>query len=70
MKEQTMVFVKTFKGYEDKTLQLDATVNGWIQQHKAEVVSIQTVLSHEPNGRAGSGDLLYTVIYRAQAPIE
>ena len=65
-----MVFVKTFKGYEDKTMQLDATVNAWLQQNKVDVVSIQTVLSHEPGGRAGSGDLLYTIVYRAEAPID
>ena len=65
-----MIFVKTFKGYEDKTLQLDATVNAWIQSNGVNVVSIQTVLSHEPGGRAGSGDLLYTVIYRAEKPVE
>lgn len=43
-----MVFVKTFKRYEDKTRDLDVAVNAWIQQHQANVVSIQTVLSHEP----------------------
>ena len=25
-----MIFVKTFKGYEDKTRQLDEAVNGWM----------------------------------------
>ena len=65
-----MVFVKTFKGYEDKTHDLDVAVNAWIQQHQANVVSIQTVLSHEPGARAGSGDLLYTVIYTSAAPLD
>lgn len=65
-----MYFVKTFKGYEDKTAELDQAVNAWIQQHRASVVSIQTVLSHEPGARAGSGDLLYTVIYKADAPAD
>jgi hypothetical protein len=63
-----MVFVKTFKGYEDKTLQLDELVNGWILKTNANVMSIQTVLSHEYEGRAKSGDLLYTVIYKADQP--
>lgn len=65
-----IVFVKTFKGYEDRTQQLDDMVNGWITQHKVDVVSVQTVLSHEPGGRAGMGDLLYTVVYKADAPVE
>ncbi len=65
-----MVFVKTFKGYEDKTAQLDRAVNAWIAKHKAVVVSIQTVLSHEYEARSGSGDLLYTVIYKADKPFE
>lgn len=64
-----MVFVRTFKGYEDKTSQIDATVNDWIRQNQVDVVTIKTALSHEPGGRAGSGDLIYTVLYRADAPI-
>ena len=64
-----MVFVKTFKGYEDKTLLLDTAVNTWILQHKPNIADIKTVLSHEPGGRAGSGDLIYTVLYRADEPI-
>jgi len=64
-----MIFVKTFKGYEDKTLELDDSVNGWIASNKVEVEAISTVLSHEVEGRAGSGDLLYTVMYRADRPI-
>jgi hypothetical protein len=65
-----MIFVKTFKGYEDKVLQLDADVNGWITTHTVDVVDIKAVLSHEAGGRAGSGDLLYSVTYRADAAIE
>ena len=65
-----MVFVKTFKGYEDKTSQLDAAVNTWVQQNQVNVAAIQSALAHEPGARAGSGDLLYTVIYKADAPIE
>ncbi len=64
-----MIFVKTFKGYEDKTLELDDSVNGWIASNKVEVEAISTVLSHEVEGRAGSGDLLYTVMYQADRPI-
>ena len=64
-----MIFVKTFKGYEDKTLQLDASVNEWLQQNQVDVVDIKAVLSHEVGGRAATGDLLYTVLYRSEAPI-
>lgn len=64
-----MIFVKTFKGYEDKTMELDAAVNAWLQQSRAEVVDVKTVLAHEVGGRAGSGDLLYTVLYKADAPM-
>ena len=64
-----MVFIKTFKGYEDKTLQLDSAVNTWIQKHEVNVADIKSALSHEPDGRAGSGDLIYTILYRADAPL-
>lgn len=64
-----MIFVKTFKGYEDKILDMDATVNQWIQGTQAEVVDIKTVLAHEIDGRAGSGDLVYTILYKAAAPL-
>lgn len=64
-----MIFVKTFKGYEDRTSELDDMVNGWIASNKIEVATISSVLSHEVDGRAGSGDLLYTVMYRAEQPI-
>ncbi len=63
-----MIFIKTFKGYEDKTAELDKAVNGWIQTNKLDVVTVKSALSHEPGGRAGSGDLLYTVLYRAEVP--
>ena len=65
-----MIFIKTFKGYEDKTLMLDADVNTWIVQNKVDVVDIKSALSHEHESRAGSGDLLYTVLYRAEAPVD
>jgi len=64
-----MIFVKTFKGYEDRTAQLDQMLNEWVLKTGANVMSIQTVLSHEYQGRAGSGDLLYTVIYKADQPL-
>ncbi|GMV91428.1 MAG: hypothetical protein AMXMBFR82_12060 [Candidatus Hydrogenedentota bacterium] len=64
-----MLFVQTFKGYEDKTAELDKTVNQWVLQNKVDVVTIKTALSHEPGGRAGSGDLIYTVVYRAEQPV-
>ncbi|PCJ63200.1 MAG: hypothetical protein COA73_05475 [Candidatus Hydrogenedentota bacterium] len=65
-----MIFVKTFKGYEDRTADLDKLVNEWLAEKKVDVVSVQTVLSHEPSSRAKSGDLLYTVVYKADAPIQ
>jgi len=64
-----MIFVKTFKGYEDKTMELDQTVNDWVRQNSVRVKSIQTALSHEQDGRAKMGDLIYTIIYDAEAPI-
>tara|TARA_R110001592_G_scaffold58900_4_gene178705 strand:+ start:559 stop:756 length:198 start_codon:yes stop_codon:yes gene_type:complete len=64
-----MIFLKTFKGYEDKTLELDDTVNSWIRDSGVDVVDVKTVLSHEVGSRAGSGDLLYTVLYKAGAPV-
>jgi len=68
------MFVKTFKGYEDKTAVLDQSVNEWIRRHREriEIVDVKTVLSHEDESRAGSGDLIYTVLYRSQGgtPIE
>ena len=65
-----MIFVKTFKGYEDKVKVLDAELNQWVQETNAQVVSVQTALSHEQNSRAGSGDLIYTVVYKSDAPID
>jgi len=64
-----MHFVRTFKGYEDKTRELDAMVNEWIAAHRVQVIDIKTKLSHEPGARSGSGDLLYTVIYAADHPV-
>ena len=64
-----MMFVKTFKGYEDKTGDLDKVVNDWISANKIDVVTVETALSHEPESRARSGDLIYTLVYRAEAPV-
>ena len=64
-----MLCVKTFKGYEDKVAELDQAVNSWIAEHNVEVKAIQTALSHEHKSRAGSGDLIYTLIYKADKPI-
>jgi hypothetical protein len=68
--EDAMLFVKTFKGYEDKTLHMDAMVNDWITKHGVKVVDVKTALSHESGGRASSGDLLYTILYEAEAPVQ
>jgi hypothetical protein len=64
-----MLFVKTFKGYEDKIHDLDTAVNQWVLNSQADVVDIKTSLAHEVDGRAGSGDLIYTVVYKASAPL-
>ena len=67
-----MVYVKTFKGYEDKVAELDATVNGWMKENALHIKSVRDVkasLCHESGGRAGTGDLLYTVIYESSEPI-
>lgn len=65
-----MLYVKTFKGYEDRTHELDNLVNNWLQQSKVEVVDLKTAMAHEVDGRANSGDLIYTLLYKADAPIE
>lgn len=66
-----MIFVKSFKGYEDKVVDMDAEVNKWILQNRVDVVGVQTALSHERDGgsRMHSGDLIYTVLYRSNTPI-
>ena len=64
-----MIFVKTFKGYEDKTPQLDSKVNEWIQENSIEVVDIKAVLAHEPSARTQAGDVLYSVLYRSEMPV-
>lgn len=67
-----MVYIKTFKGYEDKTSELDSAVNSWMVKNAHRIKSIRdvkAVLSHETAGRAGSGDLLYVVLYEASEPL-
>ena len=67
-----MVYVKSFKGYEDKTADLDSAVNGWLttNAHRIKVVrDVKSVLSHEAGGRAGTGDLIYTVVYESSEPL-
>ena len=65
-----MIFVKTFKGYEDRTAVLDEEVNAWLASSQADVVTVKTALAHEPNSRSKMGDLIYTILYRADAPID
>lgn len=60
-----MIFVKTFKGYEDKIASLDTAVNTWIMDHEVDVVDVKTTLSHEQESRAKTGDLVYTILYKA-----
>jgi len=65
-----MIFIKSFKGYEDKPLVIDDRVNSWIKANNIEVVDVKATLSHEPGAKHGSGDLMYTVLYKADEPIE
>ncbi len=65
-----MIFVRSFKGYEDKSRELDEKLNEWVVKHEPDVVTVKCSLGHEPGGRAGSGDLIYTVLYKADAPIK
>lgn len=65
-----MLFIKTFKGYEDRTLELDRAVNEWLGRHKVDVVDVKIALSHEAGGRAGTGDLIYTVLYRHESLVQ
>lgn len=64
-----MIFVKTFKGYEDKPLVIDERVNKWIKANNIDVVDIKAALSHETDAKHGSGDLIYAVMYKADEPI-
>ena len=64
-----MVFVKTFKGYEDRAAELDAAVNEWARQPGVNVRAVQPVVSHKPGAVALSGDLLQVILYQAEAPL-
>lgn len=64
-----MIFVKTFKGYEDKTIQIDEAVNDWISAKAVDVVTVKTALGHPQTSTIVGGDLIYTVLYRADSPI-
>jgi hypothetical protein len=61
-----MIFVKTFKGYDDKTAQLDDQVNKWIGDNRVDVVDIKAVLAHDPSSRSQLGDVLYVIQYNAE----
>jgi hypothetical protein len=65
------MFVKTFKGYEDRTSEIDGEVNSWVQAQGAniQVVDIKVALAHEPGASSGMGDLIFAVIYRAAQPV-
>ncbi len=63
-----MIFVKTFKGYEDRTAELDDMVNKWVTAQRVEVIGINSMLSHEAESLARSGDLIYVVSYKADKP--
>ena len=41
-----MLFVRTFKGYEDRTQELDQQINEWVVANNVEVVDIKAALSH------------------------
>ncbi|MBI5091260.1 MAG: hypothetical protein HZB26_02320 [Candidatus Hydrogenedentes bacterium] len=64
-----MVFVKTFKGYEDKVAQIDQATNDWIKANNVDVVGVKIALAHNQSQGMTGGDLIYTVLYRAEAPI-
>ena len=65
-----MVFVKVFKGLEDKISQIEGATNEWIKNNRPNIRDIKVVMSHEPGGRAVSGDLLFVVMYEAEEPIQ
>ncbi len=67
--DMLVIYVRTFKGYEDKVRDIDNAVNEWIHANQVEAVDVKTVMSHEAGSRAGSGDLIYTVLYRAEHPL-
>lgn len=65
-----MVFLKVFKGLEDKISQIEGATNEWIKNNRPNVRDIKVAMAHEPGGRAGSGDLVFVVMYEAEQPIQ
>ena len=65
-----MVFVKVFKGLDDKVSQIEGATNEWIKNKRPNVRDIKVAMAHEPGGRTGSGDLLFVVMYEAEQPIQ
>ena len=65
-----MLYIKTFKGYEDRIIDLDNEVNAWIlaQGNGIEVVDVKIALAHEHESNSGMGDLIYVLLYRADLP--
>ena len=63
-----MVYVKTFKGYEDKIAELDKSVNDWLtaSAHKIKaVLNRKATLSHDFVFNAAATAEIYTIVYEA-----
>ncbi len=65
-----MLFIKSFKGYEDRISEIDSEVNAWVLAQGAtiQVMDVKIALAHEPGSSSGMGDLIYVVVYRADLP--
>lgn len=57
-----MVWLKSFKGYEDELDDLDRRVNDWIRDSHAEVVDVEITLAFQPGQK--SGDVIYTLLFK------
>lgn len=57
-----MVWLKSFKGYEDELDDLDRRVNDWIRDAHAEVVDVEVTMGFQPGQK--SGDVIYTVLFK------
>ncbi len=64
-----MVFVKLFKGLDDKISIVETAANDWIKSNKVAVRDVEVALAHAPDSKTGSGDLVLVVTYEADAPI-
>jgi hypothetical protein len=64
-----MVFVKLFKGLDDKVSQLESAANEWIKTNNVTVRGISLSLAHAMESRTGSGDIVLVVSYEAEKPI-